>query len=233
MQGTKVILPGNYSYATRETVSTCRQLSSELSSSSSNCCTFFDERHTDAKWPFLWHLLHVCLNAGHSVLLVWCCLRPQYLHVGSEELSEFLFSFFFSFFEDLDPSLFFQRFVSPVFLSRSVLTSSVCLSPLVAVVPYFFDITRHYHFSCVGKKMSLSLLSGKYLNFLAPLARLNNGLPRVKSKSLITCVICSRVVSSLELFGVHLLRTWNKSERWCHSFNIRQGPSRLPFAVNQ
>ena len=110
---------------------------------------------------------------------------------------------------------------------------SVCLSPLVAVVPYFFDITRHYHFSCVGKKMSLSLLSGKYLSFLAPLARLNNGLPRVKSKSLITCVICSRVVSSLELFGVHLLRTWNKSERWCHSFNIRQGPSRLPFAVNQ
>ena len=84
-----------------------------------------------------------------------------------------------------------------------------------------------------GKKMSLSLLSGKYLNFLAPLARLNNGLPRVKSKSLITCVICSRVVSSLELFGVHLLRTWNKSERWCHSLNIRQGPSRLPFAVNQ
>ena len=45
-----------------------------------------------------------------------------------------------------------------------------------------------------GKKMSLSLLSGKYLNFLASLARLNNGLPRVKSKSLITCVICSRVV---------------------------------------
>lgn len=84
-----------------------------------------------------------------------------------------------------------------------------------------------------GKKMSWSLLSGKYLNFLAPLARLNNGLPRVKSKSLITCVICSRVVSSLELFGVHLLRTWNKSERWCHSFNIRQGPSRLPFAINQ
>ena len=168
-----------------------------------------------------------------TVLLVWRCLRPQYLHVGSEELSEFLFSFFFSFFEDLDPSLFFQRFVSPVFLSRSVLTSSVCLSPLVAVVPYFFDITRHYHFSCVGKKMSWSLLSGKYLNFLAPLARLNNGLPRVKSKSLITCVICSRVVSSLELFGVHLLRTWNKSERWCHSFNIRQGPSRLSFAVNQ
>ena len=62
---------------------------------------------------------------------------------------------------------------------------------------------------------------------------LTMGCPLVKSKSLITCVICSRVVSSLELFGVHLLRTWNKSERWCHSLNIRQGPSRLPFAVNQ
>lgn len=84
-----------------------------------------------------------------------------------------------------------------------------------------------------GKKMSWSLLSAKSLNFLAPLARLNNGLPSVKSNSLITRVICPRVVSSLELFGVHLLRTWNKSERWCHSFNIRQGLSRLPFAIKQ
>ena len=116
----KKLTSANHCFAlvcTRETVSTCRQLSSELSSSSSNCCTFLDERHTDAKWPFLWHLLHVCFNAGHSVLLVWQCLRPQYLHVGSAELSEFLFSFFFSFFKDLDPSLFFQQFVSPIFLS--------------------------------------------------------------------------------------------------------------------
>ena len=52
MQGTKVILPGNYSYATRETVSTCRQLSSELSSSSSNCCTFLDERLRTQNGPF-------------------------------------------------------------------------------------------------------------------------------------------------------------------------------------
>ena len=41
---------------TREIVSTCKQFSSELSlelsSSSWNCCTFFDEQHTDVKWPF-------------------------------------------------------------------------------------------------------------------------------------------------------------------------------------
>ena len=43
----KKLTSANHCFAlvcTRETVSTCRQLSSELSSSSSNCCTFLDER---------------------------------------------------------------------------------------------------------------------------------------------------------------------------------------------
>ena len=182
MQGTKVILPENYSYATRETFSTCRQLSSELSSSSSNCCPFFDERHTDAKWPFLWHLLHVCLNAGHSVLLVWRCLRPQYLHVGSEELSEFLFSFFFSFFEDLDPSFFFQRFVSPVFLSRSVLTSSVCLSPLASIVFIWCEaVSLDVHISMAFWRVrDFSLrsltLSPWFFNPMTNLSRINSSV---------------------------------------------------------
>ena len=83
---------------TNDTVSTLRQLSSELDSwLSSNWCSFFDDMHIDAKWPFFWHLLHACPNAGQSVFFTWRCLRPQYLHFVSE-FSHFVFSSeFFSF----------------------------------------------------------------------------------------------------------------------------------------
>ena len=51
----KKLTSANHCFAlvcTRETVSTCRQLSSELSSSSSNCCTFLDERLRTQNGPF-------------------------------------------------------------------------------------------------------------------------------------------------------------------------------------
>lgn len=79
----KKLISESHSFAlvwTRDTLSTCKQLSSGLSSSScSNCWTFFDDRR---KMALFWHLLHVFLNAGHPVLLSRRCLRAQYLKVG-------------------------------------------------------------------------------------------------------------------------------------------------------
>ena len=108
---------------TIDTVFICKQFWSGLSSSSSsNCWIFFDDRHTDAKWPFFWHLLHVFLNAGHFVLLSWPCLRPRYLQVGSKGLPDFFFSNFFSKFDDLPPSLFLLRLLWGNFFSLNFVT---------------------------------------------------------------------------------------------------------------
>ena len=137
---------------TRDTVSTCKQLQSGLSSSSSsNCWIFFDDRHTDAKWPFFW--LHVFLNAEPSVLLLGCGLRPQYLQVGSKQPSDFFFltsSLNSTIFLNLSSYCDFYREISSRWISLRLL--SCCLLHLLSS----WFAARRFHSYCTSVWLSSS-----------------------------------------------------------------------------